>query len=252
MLLITTALVLATTTPQPLAQDSAGQAQAGQAQDAGASITVLPDSPDSDDPALAKMGTFIKSLNLDKTQPTWKTNLAMPPKLDFTKDSLYRWNMQTNKGVITIELMPEVAPMHVSSTIFLARNGFYDGITFHRVIQGFMAQGGCPVGRGTGNPGYKYDGEFDPAVKHDRPGLLSMANAGPGTDGSQFFLTFVPTPHLNGKHTIFGRVVAGMDVVKELEKAGSRSGQTTEPLKIERTTISVAKKGAAAADAMPK
>jgi cyclophilin family peptidyl-prolyl cis-trans isomerase len=130
--------------------------------------------------------------------------------------------------------------MHVSSTIYLSRLGFYDGITFHRVIPGFMAQGGDPLGNGRGGPGYKYAGEFDKRVKHDRPGLLSMANAGPGTDGSQFFLTFVPTPHLNGKHTIFGEVVEGMETVKEIERRrlpGSSTGQ--EPLVINHARIEV-------------
>jgi cyclophilin family peptidyl-prolyl cis-trans isomerase len=129
--------------------------------------------------------------------------------------------------------------MHASSTIYLSRLGFYDGLKFHRVINGFMAQGGCPLGTGTGGPAYKYDGEFDRNTRHDRPGLLSMANAGPGTDGSQFFLTFVPTPHLDGKHTIFGEVVEGADTLKALEKRGSRSGATTEPLVMNKTTIEV-------------
>jgi cyclophilin family peptidyl-prolyl cis-trans isomerase len=145
-----------------------------------------------------------------------------------------------------IRLMPEVAPMHVSSTIYLTRLGFYDDVIFHRVITGFhrvitgfMAQGGDPTGTGTGGPGYQYDGEFDRKVKHDEPGKLSMANRGPGTDGSQFFLTFVPTPHLDGKHTIFGEVAEGMGTVKELEKRGSRSGRPSERLVIEKATISV-------------
>jgi cyclophilin family peptidyl-prolyl cis-trans isomerase len=127
--------------------------------------------------------------------------------------------------------------MHVSSTIYLTKLGYYDGLAFHRVIQGFMAQGGCPVGRGTGGPGYEYDGEFDANVRHDRPGLLSMANRGPGTDGSQFFLTFVPTPHLDNNHTIFGEIVDGMETLAALESAGSSSGATTTPLVIEKATI---------------
>ncbi|TMQ67900.1 MAG: peptidylprolyl isomerase, partial [Candidatus Eisenbacteria bacterium] len=140
-------------------------------------------------------------------------------------------------GTITIRLMPEVAPMHVTSFTYLARLGFYDGLSFHRVISGFMAQGGCPLGTGTGGPGYTFAGEFKPDVRHDRPGLLSMANAGPGTDGSQFFLTFVPTPWLDGKHTIFGEVVDGMDVLKTLEQAGSRGGETKEPVRMEKVTV---------------
>ncbi len=103
-----------------------------------------------------------------------------------------------------------------------------------------MAQGGCPLGSGTGGPGYKYAGEFEASIRHDRPGLLSMANAGPGTDGSQFFITFVPTPHLDGKHTIFGEVTEGMDTLKALEQRGSRSGTPTEPLVMTKTTIEVA------------
>ncbi len=145
--------------------------------------------------------------------------------------------METNKGPIRIELLPQVAPMHVTSFAYLARLGFYDGLAFHRVIKRFMAQGGCPLGTGTGGPGYQYAGEFSPKVKHDVGGLLSMANAGPNTDGSQFFLTFVPTPWLDGKHTIFGKVVAGVDTLEKLEAAGSESGRTAEPLRIERVTV---------------
>ena len=147
--------------------------------------------------------------------------------------------METSKGPVKIQLLPDVAPMHVTSFIYLARMGFYDGLSFHRVITEFMAQGGCPLGTGTGGPGYQYAGEFSPTVKHNTPGLLSMANAGPNTDGSQFFLTFVPTPWLDGKHTIYGKVVEGMDTLKKLEAAGSPSGKTSEPLKIDKVTIQV-------------
>jgi cyclophilin family peptidyl-prolyl cis-trans isomerase len=139
--------------------------------------------------------------------------------------------------------MPDVAPMHVSSTIYLTRLGFYDGVIFHRVISGFMAQGGDPLGTGTGGPGYDYDGEYAPSARHDRPGLLSMANAGPGTDGSQFFLTFVPTPHLDDKDTIFGEVIEGMDTVQALEKRGSDSGRTTTQLVMTSTEIGVESAG---------
>jgi len=135
--------------------------------------------------------------------------------------------------------MPEVAPMHVSSTIYLARLGFYDDVIFHRVIEGFMAQGGDPLGQGTGGPGYQYDGEYHVSARHDRPGLLSMANAGPGTDGSQFFLTFVATPHLDDRHTIFGEIVDGMDTMKALEERGSGSGKTSERLEMRKTSIRV-------------
>ncbi|MHC5052956.1 MAG: peptidylprolyl isomerase [Planctomycetota bacterium] len=183
---------------------------------------------------------FIQSSGVDTNAEGWRTKLPQPPQFPFDPEKTYFWKLETNQGPIRIRLMPEVAPMHASSTVFLARTGFYDGLRFHRVIDGFMAQGGCPLGTGTGGPGYNYDGEFDQSVRHNKPGLLSMANAGPGTDGSQFFLTFVPTPHLDDKHTIFGEVAEGMETVQALEAKGTRSGATTEPLFIERSTIEVA------------
>ena len=181
---------------------------------------------------------FIAEQNINRDDPKWRTRLPKPPSAAFDDGKTVYWNLQTNHGPIKVRLMPDVAPMHVSSTVYLTKLGFYDGLLFHRVITGFMAQGGCPLGTGTGGPGYDYDGEFSPDVKHDRPGLLSMANAGPGTDGSQFFLTFVETSWLDGKHTIFGEVVDGMDVVKALEARGSRGGTPSEEMKIESATIS--------------
>jgi cyclophilin family peptidyl-prolyl cis-trans isomerase len=188
---------------------------------------------------LAAIDSFIADQNIDTNASGWKTSLPKPPQAEFADDEKLFWNLETNVGAIKIALLPAVAPMHVTSTVYLTKLGFYDDVVFHRVIDGFMAQGGDPLGRGTGGPGYQYDGEFDSSVRHDRPGLLSMANAGPGTDGSQFFITFVPTPHLDGKHTIFGEVVGedSMATVRELEKRGSRSGRTTEPLQIDRATI---------------
>ncbi len=225
--------------PQPtLAQDSRPAQKEAAKPDKKSEVT-LPNSKDSDDPALTKMAEFIKKSAIDKSKMTWKSRLPKPPLLTFSKDKEYHWNLETNKGVIQIRLMPDVAPMHVSSTIFLTRVGFYDELTFHRVITKFMAQGGCPSGTGTGGPGYKYAGEYDAKVKHDRPGLLSMANAGPGTDGSQFFLTFVATPWLDGKHTLFGEIIKGMETMTALENCGSQSGKTTEPLKLIKSTISV-------------
>jgi cyclophilin family peptidyl-prolyl cis-trans isomerase len=127
----------------------------------------------------------------------------------------------------------------VTNFLYLTRLGFYDGLSFHRVITNFMAQGGCPDGTGMGGPGYKFEGEFKPDVKHTKGGLLSMANAGPGTDGSQFFITFKDTGWLDGKHTLFGEIVEGLDVLKKIEAAGSPQGPTTEPLKMEKLTVEV-------------
>lgn len=174
----------------------------------------------------------------------WKLKLTKPEMMKFDSEKEYFWLLETNKGTIKIKLMPDVAPMHVTSTIFLTNKGFYDGTTFHRVIPGFMAQGGCPLGTGNGSPGYKYDGEFSPDVKHDRPFLLSTANAGPGTDGSQFFITFKPTPWLDGKHTIFGEVVEGQDTVQKLEAAGTPGqGTPKEDLLLQKARIEETPKG---------
>jgi cyclophilin family peptidyl-prolyl cis-trans isomerase len=191
------------------------------------------------DVAIEAIDAFITESNIDKSSSNWKQRLPKPPQVSFDSGNTYFWHLDTTVGNVKIKLMPEVAPMHVSSTIYLTQLGFYDDTAFHRVITGFMAQGGDPVGRGTGGPGYKYDGEYDASAKHDKGGLLSMANAGPGTDGSQFFLTFVATPWLDGKHTLFGEVVEGMGTLKELEARGSRSGQTSEALKIESARIVV-------------
>jgi cyclophilin family peptidyl-prolyl cis-trans isomerase len=194
-------------------------------------------APTSNDKALQMIDEQIAKV--DKSKPDWKTNLPKPTPATFESGKDYFARMETNKGTILIKFMPKVAPMHVTNFIYLSRLGFYDGLSFHRVITNFMAQGGDPLGNGTGGPGYQFAGEFDPAVKHSQGGRLSMANAGPGTDGSQFFLTFVATPWLDGKHSIFGEVTEGMDVLKKLEAAGSASGKTSEPLKMVKVTIEV-------------
>jgi len=119
--------------------------------------------------------------------------------------------IKTNKGDININLTDDKTPVTVANFVNLAKNGFYNDLTFHRVIPDFMIQGGCPIGTGTGGPGYKFEDEFDASLKHDKPGVLSMANAGPGTNGSQFFVTHVATPWLDGKHSVFGAVVSDAD-----------------------------------------
>ena len=118
----------------------------------------------------------------------------------------------TARGPIKLELYPDKAPLTVANFVNLAQRGFYDNLTFHRVIADFMIQGGCPEGSGRGGPGYRFEDETNNGVRHER-GVLSMANAGPNTNGSQFFITHVATPHLDGKHTVFGKVLDGMDVV---------------------------------------
>jgi peptidyl-prolyl cis-trans isomerase B (cyclophilin B) len=124
--------------------------------------------------------------------------------------------IETSKGKIVVALEPNKTPVTTANFVNLAQKGFYNGITFHRVIPDFMIQGGDPTGTGAGGPGYRFEDEFDPSLKHTGPGILSMANAGPGTNGSQFFITHVATPWLDGKHSVFGRVTAGQDVVNAI------------------------------------
>ena len=128
----------------------------------------------------------------------------------------YTATVGTDLGDIVIELFADKVPNTVNNFVFLARDGFYDGVSFHRVIKGFMAQGGDPTGTGMGGPGYSFEDEFHPELTHSGPGVLSMANAGPGTNGSQFFITYADTPHLDFRHAVFGRVVDGMDVVEAI------------------------------------
>jgi cyclophilin family peptidyl-prolyl cis-trans isomerase len=128
----------------------------------------------------------------------------------------YKARMKTDKGTMVIDLFADKASKTVNNFVFLAQEGFYDGLIFHRVINDFMVQGGDPTGTGSGGPGYKFGDEFHPGLKHDKPGILSMANAGPGTNGSQFFITHVPTPWLDNKHSIFGQVVEGMEVLMSI------------------------------------
>ncbi len=138
--------------------------------------------------------------------------------------------MDTSKGTINLKLYADIVPLTVASFVNLAKRGFYDGLTFHRVIKEFMIQGGCPKGTGTGEPGYRFEDEFDRRLLHDRPGILSMANAGPKTNGSQFFITHVPCPWLDGKHAVFGSVVsqADMDVVNAINQGDVINSVTIE------------------------
>ena len=162
----------------------------------------------------------------------WST----PPAMQIDPKKQYKAHMETDKGTMVIELFADKTPMTVNNFVFLSREGFYDGVIFHRVIGNFMAQGGDPTGTGRGGPGYKFGDEFDASLKHDKRGILSMANAGPATNGSQFFITHGPTPHLNGKHTVFGAVVEGLDVLMSIPERDP--GNVNAPaVKIIRVTI---------------
>ncbi len=161
-----------------------------------------------------------------------------PPAMTIDPKKSYTATLHTDKGDIVIQLHADKAPKTVNNFVFLARQGFYDGTIFHRVIADFMAQGGDPTGSGRGGPGYKFADEFHPSLRHDKPGVLSMANAGPGTNGSQFFITHVPTPWLDNKHTIFGEVVEGQDVVVNIGNVERGPGdQPKVPVIIKKLTI---------------
>jgi cyclophilin family peptidyl-prolyl cis-trans isomerase len=145
--------------------------------------------------------------------PNQKMQWNKPPEMAIDPKKSYTATFKTDKGDIVVKLHADKVPNTVNNFVFLARQGFYDGTIFHRVINDFMVQGGDPTGTGMGGPGYQFKDEFHPALKHSKPGILSMANAGANTNGSQFFITHVPTPWLDGHHSIFGEVTQGMDVL---------------------------------------
>jgi len=155
---------------------------------------------------------------------------SSPPAMQIDTDKTYSATIETERGNIVLELYPEHAPNTVNNFVFLAQQGFYDGVTFHRVIANFMIQGGDPTGTGRGGPGYRFQDEFaGNPLRHDT-GVISMANAGPNTNGSQFFITHSPQPHLDGRHTVFGKVVEGQNVVDAI-----RQGDTMIKVTVQET-----------------
>lgn len=172
------------------------------------------------------LGGLIKLFNYDGPQ------YGAPPPMSIDPSQPYFATVKTSQGVFCVELFATQAPQTVNNFVFLAQEGFYDGVSFHRVLPGFMAQGGDPTGSGFGGPGYTFPDEFHPDLKHDRPGILSMANSGPNTNGSQFFITYAPVEGLDAYdaegnlkdcaqrkvscHAVFGKVIAGLDVVESL------------------------------------
>ncbi|MBN1486810.1 MAG: peptidylprolyl isomerase [Anaerolineae bacterium] len=163
---------------------------------------------------------------------------SAPPELVIDPDKSYVATIVTEKGDIVVDLFADKVPNTVNNFVFLAREGYYDNTTFHRVIEDFMAQAGDPTGTGMGGPGYQFEDEFHPELTHDGPGVLSMANAGPGTNGSQFFITFVETPWLDGMHSVFGKVSEGLDVLmsislREPSDPNAEPGDLIETIRIE-------------------
>jgi cyclophilin family peptidyl-prolyl cis-trans isomerase len=159
---------------------------------------------------------------IDKEKEGWRTRLPKFPEVSFPEGVAYDWVLDTTEGTLTFRLDPEHAPQHVRNILYLTQLGYYDGLGFHRIIPGFMAQGGCPLGRGNGGPGYTVRLEATRKARHDEPGVLSMARtAVPDSAGSQFFITFGKVPHLDGQYTVFGRITEGQEVLKAFEAAGN-------------------------------
>ena len=160
-----------------------------------------------------------------------------PPTGSLDTSKHYKARIKTARGEIVVDLFAGQAPMTVENFVNLARSGFYNGTTFHRVIPGFMAQGGDPTGTGRGGPGYQFSDEFHPELRHSGPGVLSMANAGPNTNGSQFFITYAATPHLDDRHSVFGQVTGGIDVLRSIRERDpardTQPGDEIESIEIE-------------------
>jgi cyclophilin family peptidyl-prolyl cis-trans isomerase len=160
-----------------------------------------------------------------------------PPTGSLDTSKQYKAHIKTANGEIVVDLFAGQAPMTVENFVNLARSGFYNGTTFHRVIPGFMAQGGDPTGTGRGGPGYQFSDEFHPELRHNGPGVMSMANAGPNTNGSQFFITYAATPHLDDRHSVFGQVTGGIDVLRSIRERDpardEQPGDEIESIEIE-------------------
>jgi cyclophilin family peptidyl-prolyl cis-trans isomerase len=186
--------------------------QPAQRRDAAWPPAVTPAAVPVSEPTLAQAVTPTAQKEESVNAMSWPN----PPAMEIDPNKTYQALIKTEKGDVLIDLFAKEAPLTVNSFAFLARQGFYDGVSFHRVLPGFMAQTGDPTGTGSGGPGYSFADEFVPTLRHDSEGVVSMANAGPNTNGSQFFITFVATPHLDDAHTVFGRVVRGMDAVRAL------------------------------------
>lgn len=154
--------------------------------------------------------------------------IVMSPGSSMAAGENLQVTLDTTKGKIVLQLTPDKTPLTVANFVNLVQRGFYNGLKFHRVIPDFMVQGGDPEGSGRGGPGYRFEDEFDPTLRHDGPGVLSMANAGPGTNGSQFFITHVATPWLDNKHTVFGKVVSGQDVVNAIQQGDTITTATVQ------------------------
>jgi peptidyl-prolyl cis-trans isomerase B (cyclophilin B) len=204
-----------------------------------AGVDSSPAAPAGPDTALDAIRAQIDAAHVDRTQSTWRTALPKPTPVAFTAGRRYFWTLSTSKGTLRLQLDPLAAPMHVTSTIYLTLLGFYDSLTFHRIVKGWVAQGGDPTGTGSGGPGYSYGVETSPNAKHDARGVLSMAHAGPNSEGSQFFITFGAAPNLDGTFSAFGRVVDGLDTLAAIEQVGTTGEGKPGLVTIDQATVTV-------------
>jgi cyclophilin family peptidyl-prolyl cis-trans isomerase/protein-disulfide isomerase len=184
----------------------------------------------------SNISAIIRLMLLEKRQ------YSVCPPLEIDRSKQYIATLDTAKGEIIVELFPDEAPLAVNNFVFLARDGWFENITFHRVLSDYIAQSGDPTGTGFGSPGYAFDNEISPDLRFDRAGLLAMANAGPGSNGSQFFITLAPTPNLDGDYTIFGRVIEGMEVVKQLTPRNPDQSDLNLPPGDELFTVTIEEK----------
>ena len=191
-------------------------------------------------PVLEAIAAYSVAHPVNTEDPRWKTKVPQPPVVQFDRSKHYFWYLHTSEGVLKIELKPEWAPRRVAATIYLTKLGFYNGLKFHRIIPKFMVQGGDPLGNGRGSPGFRpYASEIHRKAKHSKRGVVAMANSGPRTEGSQFYIAFDKAEHLDGKHTIFGQVVGGLGTLRALEGYGAESGEPRKDVFINRAEVRV-------------
>lgn len=191
-------------------------------------------------PVLEVIDAYVDEHPPDRSDPAWKTHVPRPPPPPvFDPDRTYFWYLRTSEGALKIELKPAWAPQRVSTTIYLTQLGFYDGLAFHRIMPKFMVQGGDPLGTGRGSPGFGYPVESSRKGRHSKRGVVSMANSGPRSEGSQFFILFDVAEHLDGKHTVFGQVVEGLGTLRSMENYGSEDGKPKKLVVIRRAEILV-------------
>ncbi len=225
---ITGSLFFAACTPLPTAEAPAETAIPAAAEDASA--TPSPEAEAAESAAEVPPPAELAEGAASELEPNARADMySAPPEMTIDPSKYYYATFKTQRGDIKVQLFADRAPITVNNFVFLAREGFYNDTVFHRVLEDFMVQGGDPTGTGMGGPGYTFQDEFDESLVFDRPGLLAMANSGPATNGSQFFITFVPTDWLNSRHTIFGEVVEGIDVLNQITRIDPSVGSATPP-----------------------